>query len=505
MSDKKMGPTCANTSDPKIHSVSCLNESVVDDQDNVNSSISNDRLGEFPIEGFPEPIKRIALELADVYNVPVCLPAISCLAFLSGAMGKMYVVCDAYRNAKTYLNLYTILVVERGLGKGNIGDTLSKPILAVERELREQWSKDCRKARADLEIIQEKLKQSRRAAVKDVLEAREAMTGFHEQIEQIESFITSPPSLLIDDTTSEALSERLAANGENLISYSSEAGTLVKVALGKYTSAGDFDLLLHAYSGTAYKSDRMGRRSVQLENPRLTTLWMVQKSVLESLLEDKEAFERGLTARPLIVNTRARRTKDDGSEKVFTLADLWASLLEPLLSKRKQWNPGQEPEMIPCSGEAKEVFRQFHNESIELEEERFPGLGGECSRWRENAIKVAGILQWCQDRHRMIDEKTAEAACAVVRWCGLGYLQLLQEKRMDGLQKAIEKLEGLCQREGGEISIGKLQSNHGYRSEKLKHVRYLVQCFPYRLKIELRNGRTKPTEVLMLVDQEAAA
>jgi hypothetical protein len=323
------------------------------------------------------------------------------------------------------------------------------------------------------------------------------MINLQSDIDKAEAYLNSPPAILIDDTTSEALADRLSANYETLLSYSSEAGNLLKVAMGKYSDQGDFDLLLSAYSGDSYKSDRMGRGTLRLDNPRLAALWMVQRTVLNSLLKDRDAFDRGLTARFLVVNTEARRTKDDGEEKIFTKASQWATLLEPILKLRKNQNSESEPILIKCSGEAKEVFRMFHNESIDFEDGLWEGYHGECSRWRENAIKVAGLFQLVLDKDRMIDEKTARAACEVVRWCGQGYIRLLMKKRLEGLQDKAEKLVGICKEHGGEVSMGDLQSKHGRRNGQVNEVRMLVRTFPDLFSLETRPTSTKPREVLV--------
>ncbi|NDV61655.1 DUF3987 domain-containing protein [Puniceicoccales bacterium CK1056] len=496
MPDKKIGPSCANTTGPEIDPTTEVKSPGTDHDGHLPSTIIPSP-GPFPNQSFPPSLRGIALELAEVYSVPVCLPAMSALAFLAGAVGKAFVVIDAYRDKPTFLNLYTIQVVERGLGKGNIGGALSKPILELEKALRDGWSRDCSKARADIELLREKFKSAKHSAKKGDPESRDAMISHQSDIDAAEVFLSAAPAILIDDTTSEALADRLATNGETLLSYSSEAGNLLKVAMGKYSDQGDFDLLLSAYSGDGYKSDRVGRGSRSLSNPRLSALWMVQRTVLDSLLSDKDAFNRGLTARFLLVNTGARRTKDNGAEMVFAKGELWDSILAPFLKLRRQGPSEVEPIPVRCSGEAKEVFRQFHNESVDIEETLPEELQGECSRWRENAIKVAGLFQLVSDKDRMIDERTAEAACAVVRWCGRGYLRLLQGKRLEVLQAEADKLVDICREHGGEVSVGELQSRHGLRNGRLKEVLSLVRTFPNLLSFETRLTSTKPRQVLV--------
>jgi hypothetical protein len=50
---------------------------------------------------------------------------------------------------------------------------------------------------------------------------------------------------------------------------------------------------------------------------------------------------------------------------------------------------------IGCDARARELFADFHDGGVELEQHLAavePALDGECGRWREDAIQIAGLL-----------------------------------------------------------------------------------------------------------------
>ena len=82
----------------------------------------------FPIDAFPENLRNVVTEMAKLYQTPVCLPAMSSLAILSGAIGRSAYVTGAFKDKVTYLNLFVVPVAKKSVGKGNIGEQLCHPI-----------------------------------------------------------------------------------------------------------------------------------------------------------------------------------------------------------------------------------------------------------------------------------------------------------------------------------------------------------------------------------------
>ena len=454
----------------------------------------------FPIAVFSPLLRAVAENMAAVYQTPTCLPAMSALAVTSGAIGKSAVVRNGYKDKSTRLNLYVLAVAERGSGKGNIGETLGGPLSRRSKELAEQHRKIAASKRGELGALRKEIGNLEGQTAKAVGFERgnllDSLSNLHARVAELEVEAAREVTLLVGNTTSEALERGLADNGEALFSYSAEAGAAVKVALGKYSAKGegDFDLLLSGYSGDAVRTSRVTRKNVQLEKPCLALFWLVQPCIARNLLGDAEAVNRGLTARLLLFDTGARREHDDRQNLTFDQEPQWSQFLAGILDRRLREGAQLE---ITCSAEAREVFAKFHDESVDLERDAFADLAGELSRWRENAIKIAGVFALAEDSTD-ISGALAGLACEVVRWCGFNYLGLLQVGRRERLKDELHRVVELLREQGGKISLGDLAASHGIRRPQ---VNALVAGFPAQLMVNLpgRIGPGRPSEILTLL------
>ena len=459
--------------------------------------LSYGRPENFPIAALPDNLRAVAVNMAKVYQTPVCLPAMSALAVLSGATGASVIVTGAYKDKRTRLNLYVWPVAERGSGKGVIGETLCAPISRRSKELAKQHRQTVAGKRGEIAALSVEAKRLSQEAASATGSDRDnlivTLGNRNEHLAELEAEAAREKTLLVGDATSEALGRALHDNDEVLFGYSSEAGAAVSVALGKYSKQGqsDYDLLLSGYSGDSVRSNRITRGSVELEQPCLSLLWLVQGCVMQRILGDPEASNRGLTARPLIFDTGSRREKDDRSTASFELEGGWNTLLSVVLDRRFKREVLTE---IVCSPEAREVFAKFHDEGVELERGPFADLNGELSRQRENAIKVAGLFAMVEPS-TTISAALAERAVSVVRWCGYNYLGMLQSGRRERQREELERVQDVLQRHGGQINLGKLDGDHGINRARLNSI---MAANPGELEVvQLTTGKAgRPGEVL---------
>jgi len=427
----------------------------------------------FPIQALPVSLREIVEQLAAVYQTPICMPAMAALAIVSAAVGKSVVVKGGYKDKQTRLNLYVIAAAERGSGKGNIGETLARPLHDRGTAFAEKHRDHIASLRGEVGLLKFEIarleKKFGNATGTSRTETERILTEKHLRLEEIDRDSKRDVTLMISDSSSEALARWLADNHEALFSCSSEAGSALKIALGKYTDGkGDYELLLNAYGGDFVASARITRAKVELKQPCLTLFWMVQPILLRQLCGDEEAMSRGLTARPLIFDSEARRELDNRAALEFTHADQWAVLVERILDFRflDQIAP---PRIIQASKEARDVFSDYYDEGVLLERGKFADLKGELSRWCENAIKVAGIFALIEE----VGELTADHArrgVEIVRWAGYNYLSLLQGGRRQRQKERLESILGHIQEAGGEINVGDLAKSHGINRSYLDAV-----------------------------------
>jgi hypothetical protein len=114
------------------------------------------------------------------------------------------------------------------------------------------------------------------------------------------------PRLIVDDATSEKLGIMLAEQGGRIASMSPEGGVFDLMA-GLYTKSGipQFGVSLMGHSGDDLITDRMSRKSVQVERPALTCAYAIQPAVVERLAENAAFRGRGLLARFLYAAPRS--------------------------------------------------------------------------------------------------------------------------------------------------------------------------------------------------------
>jgi hypothetical protein len=454
----------------------------------------------FPVERLPEPLRSTSKELATVYQVPVSLAAMSALAVLSGAVGKSHVVTGGSRDLKTRLNLYVIALAERGSGKGIVGKALASPIMKRSSELAEAYRAEASRSQAEGEVLNSEIKRLQSSAADATGAERDGLMADlsykTERRDRLAAAGKRTVTLWCSDTTSEALGRLLSENDETLFAYSAEAGGAVQTALGKYRSKGqgDFDLYLSAYSGDHYRADRMGRTSVQLNEPCLALLWMVQGCLMEEIVGTPEAVARGLTARPLAFESGARRQKDSDQQLKFSHQQEWDSFIAEVLGIRER-TAADRPVEIRCSPEAAVIFSQLNDETVDLENGPYCDLPGEFSRWRENAIKVAGLIA-VAERADHVTADHAERAVAIVRWCGQSYMGLLDKGRRERLQAdATRLMQIVLESPKQEVPVGELERSHGFSRQKIEAV---TRLFPATLELHAKppNGPGRPSTVL---------
>lgn len=457
----------------------------------------------FPCEALPPLLRKIAENMASVYQTPVCLPALCALGVLSGAVGKSAIVNGAYKDKITRLNLYIVPCAERGSGKDIIGETLCGPLSRRSQLLAQEHGKVVSGQRAEVGLLKRKIQelQTKGAKNKDGRsgEIVEQLNEAQQRLDQLEKEIGRNVALLTNDSTGEALGRDLSDNAETLCNYSAEAGGALKVALGKYSKNddGDFELYLSGYSGGQVRISRMTRK-VELQNPCLSLLWLVQPCVAHVLMGTAEAFNRGLTARMMIFDSGAQREHDDRQNLAFAFHDEWEQFTYRILDRRFSASPPLE---IICTPEAREVFAKFHDESVDLERGPFADLMGELSRWRENAIKVAGLFALAEDAKEVSAELAARAV-RVVRWAGFNYLFMLQKGRKERMHSELATLTGILTAKGGELNIGKLAEKHGIKRDRLNAI---VAAFPEQVEIQRRSqvGAGRPAEVAKLISKSS--
>ena len=470
--------------------------------------------GEFPLHALSPISRAIAQDLAHVHRVPVQLPAMCAVGIVSGALGNAFTLTGAVDGQVCHGNLYVIPAAPKSSGKGSVANALVRPLLEASGELEAAFKQhQLTRLKADKAILEKRVGVLVSELAKgktgtgtnrqpmgeaERAETRRELEQAHEQLAEIEPLLSTLPTYWVENATSEAMAAQFARNNPGLFCYSAEGGETVRVMLGKYTKgeAGDLDLYLKGYSVEPYRSDRIGRGVCQIM-PCLAMLLLVQPSILRELMGDEEAFERGMTARLLTFIVETEPLEDDGIARCVSeqAEAAWSQLIRDILAHREAL--AGKPHRIVCTPEAREVFRQFHNESVRLRRGEFRDMEAELGRWRENAIRLA--IGLCVADNLEAQELTGEQATRAVeimRWCVRSALQVTNAARMQKRAKRADELHALLAgKPGGKETLRNLDKSHGFKPEE---VHILAGQFPERFTEERVETGGRPSEVLRL-------
>jgi hypothetical protein len=155
---------------------------------------------------------------------------------------------------------------------------------------------------------------------------------------------------------------------------------------------------------------------------------------------------------------------------------------------------------ISCDIQAQEVFKDFHDEGVEIQEllaPLIPEIIGENSRWREDAIQIAGLLA-CLENRLGIDRNLSERACSIVRWCKKSFL-LLAIRDCEAPKSKFERLlELLEDSDDGCVSIRDFQKSHTFPKKDLD---LMLEFHPSQIRQEIRKAKTgRPSAVIRLIN-----
>lgn len=474
-----------------------------------NDTGSAPQPGEFPLDALNPVMRAIAEQSAEVYQIKPELPAMAGVATLAGAIGKGFLISGAVSGRETNCNVYVFPGAPKSYGK-NAASIMAAPLRDASNEIAKAFRETERPSLLAEKKISEKREQSLvnycasdATTESERKEKPRELAKIQRRLDEIESLLAWPPTYLIGNATSAALTEILKRNCETIFSFSPEAGEVVRIALGKFTKdrAADFDLYLSGYTVESARETRISRGDSGELVPCISVLWFCQPFLLRELFTNEEALERGLTARvlPFIVEHEGDIPEDDGIVRCVSESarQAWDSLVRKVLTCR------ESPHVIQCSPEAREVFRVFHNEAVRLRNGKYREIEGELGRWRENAIKIAGgqcvadALSKGNDAQSLtLTADQAERGVKIGRWNHLHSLAMLNKGLANRQWQRVETLQALLSRYGGTVTLRDLRDRHGFVPHEIK---MLAAEYSHALSIQTHKPTTgRPSEILTL-------
>ena len=358
------------------------------------------------LSGLPDYLRELVTAHVEQSQSPTEVVLGAALGTLAAATRGVWdvQVTPAWNAGPTCLWVTTL--AGSGERKGAGQDPIVKPLRNAERKARQDVAAQNRLREGRRSILAGQLKEAQRATPEPDPELVERLTA------QLYDNRDRPvPSLVISDTTTEALGRHLTRQGGAGAIFSTEATAFATIA-GHYSEKGaNVGLLNHAYDGEEYSDLRVKREAVNVQRPTLTWCTAVQPEVLAGYA-DAGTEGSGFLARFLLfsppskVGTRSMRTEPVPER----ITREWSSILERIHDT--SWkhyaemtedleNLG-EPLTLTFTEEAAEAMLQYGEH---LERSNTPGsplrsLGGWSQKHPARVARIAAVLAIAENPRR---------------------------------------------------------------------------------------------------------
>ncbi|WP_157983306.1 YfjI family protein [Idiomarina seosinensis] len=336
-------------------------------------------------------------------------------------------------------SMYICTKGESGLRKSAVAARVNKPIYNFEKEQRREYEKNREIYEVKLEVFKEQ-QEAKRNKLKAAL-----VSGNAQRIEtaqdELNKFIAEKPqppakeTMLVEDSTGEAIQEEMYAGYGCIAVLSSEGG----IALNGHTLR-HLPFFNAQWSGESLLKHRKTSGNQSIEDTRLTLSLLVQDAAIKKF-NDKhgdEAAGIGFWARFLFscpLNNQGSRfiesnnliTQDKEGERNFTAR--LEELLDELKQVRQNYDSGSR-KLIKFSDEARKYAIDLYNE---IENSQNPGGRLEYatdhgSKLFENITRLAALLTYFElGSEALISVGILQDAERIVFHCSDDFLQYFQQ------------------------------------------------------------------------------
>lgn len=357
----------------------------------------------FPNDEFSRELRNFSACTCASLQVPLDMPSVSSLAMTSLCAQRKFRVHPQARHYEP-VNLYAVIVARPSERKSPTVAVAAHPIYQHQHDENEHRRLRVEEYRTKKDLLQRRIESIKKSASSGKtarngsLNAEDDIRLLQQELIDLEKAPIDYISLTADDITMEALTSKMAANGEKMALISSEGG-LFNVLSGLYTGGiSNIDILLKAWSGDHVEVDRKNRGNEILRNPALTILLMVQPKILEAVMNNAEFAGRGLNARFLysipqsLVGARAFDAPDIPQEVI----DDYNNLLLRILAIPDTG----EPRTIECTDEARDELRKIHDEIEPRLIADLEPMGDWAGKYEGTVIRIAGLLHICDHVER---------------------------------------------------------------------------------------------------------
>lgn len=400
------------------------------------------KLPVFPVDKLPPVLKEFVKAVAENLQVPIDMPAASALAIVSAcAQGKF--VVNVKPGWTEQLNLYIVVIARPSERKSPTLRVVAKPLYQYSKEENQRREPEIKRYRLRKEMLEKSIASLKDRAAKPSTKGKEVsfeeVEAKQKELDELEE--VHALRLIADDITPEKLVSLMAANNGRMSVISAEGG-LFDILAGLYNSKVNIDPFLKAYTGDPIQIDRQGRPSETISSPALTMLLMIQPSVLDEIMRNREFDGRGLTARFLYsypASMIGRGRKYNTSPVPAATADAYKELIYTLLNIPDS----EEPQAIYLTDEAQQISEEFF---YSLEDQLVDELGDVeawAGKYHGQIMRIAGLIHCCLHQ----EDASAELMTGGTLQAAIAIGQYFMEHA-----KAVFRLMGECEPEEEKLA-----------------------------------------------------
>ena len=206
----------------------------------------------FPDDALSLRAQAAAATIADVYRIPIEMPALCALATISGAMGRSWAFEGGAKDGQTtHGNLYVLIGAPAGSGKAAPAAILTKPFLEYASQVSKRFQ-DFERPLLQTEIecaMSQKKALFRKITNNNPDEGGRNVAGTEADLATLNKRIAeatrrlTPLAPYVEDVTSQKLILTCARNVDGAaFVFSAEGAEVLRIAGGRYRGDGKADL-----------------------------------------------------------------------------------------------------------------------------------------------------------------------------------------------------------------------------------------------------------------------
>lgn len=441
-------------------------------EDSGDSESDDHPLQPFPSECLPGAAGDMARAIVQAACVPVSLSGSCVLGILSASIIPALQV-QSRADRVTRGNLYILASAESATGKSEAFRHAAQPLLQFEDERIQQW-----KANTFPALLAEKaeLEEELRMARQDIRKTdsgmereniRHRLQTTQTRLVEIEDELL-PPGLIAQNCTVEKLAVHMHVNRDCSAILSADAGEVLNIILGKYNKLDrtDDNLYVQAYTGEYIRVDRMGRPSVVMQKPCLSSLLLTQPDKLDTLLSERSLTDGGYLPRNLICHTNCQPSyvNRDPQGIPHAILSAWNNLIRNLL---QTYRLGAETHTIEPDQAAMRLLHDHHDAIVDRRKSDLKDITSYAGRWNEQAwrlsVNLHAALHGAHAHECTLSADTALRAINLAEWFAAQQLDILsggrwkakREQRNEVLSLLAEKPDGITARDVQRAGIAR--------------------------------------------------